>query len=190
MTRAESDRVRMHRFRLVVSKGVLVTALAALAGCNDLFSPGDQSRLEENRDKWRAQGLTTYSFTLRQACFCGINGPVRVVVVNGSAVNATLISNGQTIDPRFVSSIESLFDFIQRGIANHSAVLEVTYDPARGFPTRIVSDGSKSAADDEVTYEVSDVQPIALTAGAITERRPPLLPAADQLLQSLAPSRL
>jgi len=182
--------VRMHRFRSVVSQGVLVTALAAIAGCSDLFSPGDQSRLEENRDKWRAQGLTTYSFTLRQVCFCGINGPVRVVVVNGAAVNATLISNGQLVDPRFVSSIESLFDFIQRGIAKHSAVLEVTYDPTRGFPARIVSDGSKSTADDEVTYEVSDVQPIALTAGAVTERRPPLLPGVDPLLRSLAPSRL
>jgi len=190
MSRPEGDRVRMHRFRSVVSQGVLVTALAAIASCSDLFSPGDQSRLEENRDKWRAQGLTTYSFTLRQVCFCGINGPVRVVVVNGAAVNATLISNGQLVDPRFVSSIESLFDFIQRGIAKHSAVLEVTYDPTRGFPARIVSDGSKSTADDEVTYEVSDVQPIALTAGAVTERRPPLLPGVDPLLRSLAPSRL
>jgi hypothetical protein len=181
----------MHRVRSVVLKTVLLTVLATVAGCSDLFSPnGNQSRLDENRDKWRAQGLTTYSFTLHQVCFCGINGPVRVVVVNGSAVNATMISNGQSVDPRFVSSIESLFDFIQRGIANHSAVLEVTYDPARGFPTRIVSDGSKSAVDDEVTYEVSDVQPIALTAGALMEWRPLLPLAADQLLQSPGPSRL
>jgi len=183
--------VRLRRFHPVISKTVLLAVFVALTGCSDLFSPDrDRSRLEENRDKWRAQGLNSYTFTFRQGCFCGITEPVRVVVVNGSAVNATLISNSQLIDPRFVSSIESLFDFIDRGIAKHSVVLEVTYDPARGFPTRIVSDGSKNIADDEVTYEVSDVQPIALTAAAFTGWRLPLLPAADQLLQSLAPSRL
>ena len=132
---------------------------SALAGCSDLFSPSAKSRLDENRDKWRAQGLNTYTFTLSQFCFCAINGPVRVVVSNGAVINATQISNGQALDTRFVSSIESLFEFIERGIAKHSAVLDVTYDPARGYPVRIVSDGSKSAADDEVTYEVSDVSP-------------------------------
>ena len=135
-----------------------IVSFAALTACSDLFSPGAKSRLEENRDKWRAQGLTTYTFTLRQMCFCAINGPVRVVVANGAVVSATQISNGQALDTRFVSTIESLFDFIERGIANHYAVLDVTYDPTRGYPARIVSDGSRNAADDEVTYEVSDVK--------------------------------
>ena len=84
---------------------------------------------------------------------------MRVVVSNGVVVTATQISSGQAVDIRFVSTIESLFDFIERGIANHSAVLDVTYDPARGYPVRIVSDGSRFAADDEVTYDVSDVSP-------------------------------
>ena len=130
---------------------------AALAGCSDLFSPSSKSRLNENRDKWRAQGLTSYAFTLRQACFCAINGPVRVVVINGTVFSATQISNGQALDTRFVSTIESLFDFIERAIANHYAVLDVTYDPALGYPAKIVSDGSRNAADDEVTYEVSEI---------------------------------
>jgi uncharacterized protein DUF6174 len=151
----------MKRFRITAS----VLVLAALAGCSDLFSPSAKSRLDENRDKWRAQtgsGFypSTYTFTLNQICFCAINGPVRVVVSNASAVTATQISTGQALDTRFVLTIEALFDFIERGIANHSAVLEVTYDPVRGYPVRIVSDGSRNAVDDEVTYEVSDVSPV------------------------------
>ena len=142
---------------------------SALAGCSDLFSPSSKSRLDENRDRWRAQGLNAYTFTLSQFCFCAINGPVRVFVSNGAVINATQISNGQALDTRFVSSIESLFDFIERGIAKHSAVLDVTYDPARGYPVRIVSDGSKSTADDEVTYEVSDVSPIAISSSNKTK---------------------
>ncbi len=150
--------MRVRHFRVATS----LLLFSALAGCSDLFSPSSKSRLDENREKWRAQGLTTYTFTLSQFCFCAINGPVRVFVSNGAVLNATQISNGQALDTRFASSIESLFDFIERGIAKHSAVLDVTYDPARGYPVRIVSDGSKSAADDEVTYEVSDVSPTVI----------------------------
>ena len=178
--------MRVRHFQVATS----LLVFSALAGCSDLFSPSAKSRLDENRDKWRAQGLTTYTFTLSQFCFCGINGPVRVFVSNGAVINATQISNGQALDTRFASSIESLFDFIERGIAKHSVVLEVTYDPARGFPTQIVSDGSKNIADDEVTYQVSDVQPIALTSAAIMERRPPLLRGGDRPPLSLSPSRL
>jgi hypothetical protein len=82
-----------------------------------------------------------------------------MTIATSGVVTATQISNGQAVDKRFVSTIESLFDFIERGIANHSAVLDVTYDPGRGYPVKIVSDGSRFAADDEVTYEVSDVSP-------------------------------
>ena len=104
----------------------------ALAGCSDLFSPNAKSRLNENRDKWHQWGSTTYTFTLSQSCFCAITGPVRVAVSNGVVVTATQISTGQAVDIRFVSTIESLFDFIERGIANHSAVLkQIAADPAR-----------------------------------------------------------
>ena len=150
--------MRLRHFQVATS----LLLYSALAGCSDLFSPSSKSRLDENRDRWRAQGLNAYTFTLSQFCFCAINGPVRVFVSNGAVISATQISNGQALDTRFVSSIESLFDFIERGIARHSAVLDVTYDPARGYPVRIVSDGSRSTADDEVTYEVSDVSPTGI----------------------------
>lgn len=159
--------MRRHRLQTLLSRSAAVAMLIALAGCGDIFSPHRaQSQFEENRDKWRALGMTSYSFTLNQSCFCGITGPVRVGVFNGAVVSALVVSSGQSVDTRFVSTIESLFDFIERGIAKHSAVLEVTYDPARGFPTKIVSDGSRNIADDEVTYEVSDVQPLATTTAS------------------------
>ena len=74
-----------------------------------------------------------------------------------------VIGTGQQIDPRWVPSINGLFDFIDRGIANHAARLDVTYAPTLGFPSKVVYDGAANAADDEVTYTVSDVRPAALT---------------------------
>jgi hypothetical protein len=136
--------------------------VAALAACSDAVSPGSaKSLLDANREKWNAQRLNPYTFTFSQLCFCAVNGPVRVVVANGSVVSATQISTGQALDTRFVSTIESLFDFIENGLANHSVVLEVTYDPVLGYPVRIVSDGPANVTDNGVTYDVSDVGPIA-----------------------------
>src|SRR5262249_47607128 len=109
------------------------------------------------RRLWATNGYTSYAFTIRMDCFCAVNGPLRAIVVNDSLVSATLIANGQSVNPRWVPSIKSLFDFIDRGIANHAAVLRVTYDPSLGFPKEIIYDGAANAADDEVNYTVSDV---------------------------------
>ena len=142
----------------------LLVSLCVLAiGCSDdPFSP-QRNDLASNRATWADKGYTTYQFTIKMDCFCAVNGPIAAVVVNDSLINAMVIATGQQIDPRWVPSIKGLFEFIDRGIANHAAVLDVTYDPTLGFPSKIVYDGAANAADDEVTYMVSDVRPAALT---------------------------
>ena len=140
----------------------LLAALSFGLGCGDLLSPdGGRSELDANRQKWTSHGYGAYQFTLKMACFCAINGPVTVVVSADSVVLVTQKSNGQVINAPWMPSIKKLFDFIDQGIANHAAVLRVTYDPTLGYPSEIVYDGSFTIADDEVTYTVSDVQQVA-----------------------------
>jgi hypothetical protein len=90
-------------------------------------------------------------------CFCAIRGPIRASVVNGAVVSATEVTSGNRVEPAWVPSIEGLFDFVARGIANHALVLDVTYDPVMGYPRKIVYDGAANIADEEVTYQVADV---------------------------------
>src|SRR3954470_11169357 len=99
----------MKRFRFVAAMCVV-----GLAGCTDLFAPNSrQSRLEENRDRWAAQNMTRYEFTLRRLCFCGFTDPLRISVSNGTVVAVTQISTGKPLDPNLGESIEGLFDFIE-----------------------------------------------------------------------------
>lgn len=137
---------------------LLVGTLALASGCADLLSPGSQrSQLDTSRQKWQARGYMQYQFTLNALCFCAINGPVRIEVRNDSIITVTQISNGKALDAKYLPTINKLFDFVDRGIAEHAATLRVTYDPTLGFPTEIVYDGSANVADDEVTYTVQDV---------------------------------
>lgn len=141
----------------------LLVALCVLAvGCTDDPVSPQRNDLAANRSVWADKGYTTYQFTIKMDCFCAVNGPIRALVVNDSLTSAVVIATGQAIDPRWVPSIKGLFDFIDRGIANHAAVLDVSYDPSLGFPSKIVYDGAANAVDDEVTYTVSEVLPASL----------------------------
>ena len=49
-----------------------------------------------------------------------------------------------------------MFLLIEDAIHDRVAVLEVEYDPARGFPTRIAVDRQEHSIDDERVMEVSE----------------------------------
>jgi Family of unknown function (DUF6174) len=143
---------------IVRSASRLIIAFAALAmGCSDDPTGPKQSELDAARRVWATNGYTSYQFTIRMDCFCPVTDPIRAVVVNDSLVRATIIATGESVDPHYVRSIKALFDFIGQGIANHAAVLRVTYDPNLGFPREIIYDGAANTADDEINFTVSDV---------------------------------
>lgn len=136
--------------------GLLIAPL--FAGCRDIVSPGPKlDELNANRQKWAANGYANYAFTLRMDCFCAVNGPVVVLVVGDSARQVTLQSTGEVINAPWIATVKKLFDYIEQEINRPAAVLQVTYDPALGYPTRIVSDPIANAVDDEITYTVTNV---------------------------------
>jgi Family of unknown function (DUF6174) len=141
----------------------LAILTALLSGCRDATAPdARQSELDANRQKWSERGYSNYTFTLRMDCFCAINGPVSVLVVADSARQVTLQSTGATIDAPWIPTVKKLFDVIDQDIARHAAVLRVTYEPTLGYPSLIVSDPIANAVDDEVTYTVTNVVPLAI----------------------------
>jgi hypothetical protein len=143
--------------RRPVFTGLLM--LVASTGCGDPSSPDNRrSELDANRQKWRSNGVTSYSFTVARSCFCVFDGPVRVSVDHDSVVSVIRIeSNTNAADLHFRPSIDSLFDFVEHAIGQQPAVLRVTYDPALGYPVTIVYDGRQAVADDEISFQVSDL---------------------------------
>ena len=151
----------MSRLRSLLS----VVALIAAAGCSDAVSPTkSQSDLAANRDKWRATGFASYTMTMSKLCFCVDVGPFNVVVAKDSVVSATRVADGRAVDPRFLPTINKLFDFIEAAIGEHAVRIDVQYDPARGFPREVIYDRSFNIADEEVTYTLSNVNALAFTA--------------------------
>ncbi|MGH7616815.1 MAG: DUF6174 domain-containing protein, partial [Gemmatimonadaceae bacterium] len=90
-------------------------------------------------------------------CFCAVNGPLSVLVVADSLRQVTLQSTGEVINAPWTPTIKDLFDIIDQEIARPASQLEVTYDPALGYPTQIIVDPIANAVDDEFTYTVSSV---------------------------------
>jgi len=153
----------MQRLRSLLS----VAALITVAACGDPAGPGgDSSEVAVNLQKWRTNGFASYTMTMSRVCFCADVGPWLVVVFNDSVVSATRVADGRAADARSLPTINKLFDFIDQAIQKPAAKIDAHYDPARGYPRAIDYDGSLNVADDELIYTVSNVTPLATTAGS------------------------
>ena len=151
---------------------LLFVAPLLVAGCSDLSGPdGARGDLDANRRRWESRGYATYQFTIRKLCFCFMTDALRATVVDDSVVSVVVVSTGAPVDVKFApTTINDLFDFIEQGLANHSAVLDVTYDPDLGYPRTIVYDGAVNAADDEINFTVSNVDQLAARNASLGDR--------------------
>ena len=140
---------------------VFFLALALSACGSNPFSPTEE--LDDAREKWDRQGIDSYSFTIREICFCPIElgGPFRVVVRDGRPVSITRVETGEAAAPEghVPVTIDQLFA-ITREAMREADEVEVDYDPTYGFPASVRIDRIENAVDDEVYYEATDFQPL------------------------------
>ena len=138
-------------------------ALMILAvSCRDATGPEHQiKQLDAARQRWRAQNLHTYAFTLQRSCYCLNVNPLYVAVLSDTVVGALDLETGEYVDRKLGETVDGLFSFVEHAIANRAHLIRVVYDPEQGFPTEIDYDGVAQAADDEIFYRVSNVHVIA-----------------------------
>jgi hypothetical protein len=144
----------------------LVAALL-LTSCDvlgiTLGGSGRRSELERQHAKWASQNITAYRFTYRRECFCGtaLTSSTEIEVRGGAIVTAHYAERDDPI-PTYVQTnlptVETLFAIIADAIDREADLLEVTYDPMRGYPRRIAIDYRFNTADDEVTHVVSSLE--------------------------------
>jgi hypothetical protein len=138
-----------------------LAALVLAISCNDATGPGPLNRdLEAARQRWRAQNLHTYAFTLQRSCFCANIHPLYVLVLSDTVAGVLDLETGETADRHLGETVEGLFAFIENAIDRRAKVIRAEYDATKGFPTEIEYDGAAQIADDETFYRVSDVHPI------------------------------
>ncbi len=140
---------------------IIVALLAVTVGCSATTQPPSQieSDLAAARARWAAARPSSYEFVSSTLCFCPmeITAPVTVTVTGTTVSSRRYVSTGANVDGRFASSfptIDGYFAVIDSARTRHPARIDVTYDPALGYPTRIAIDFVLNATDDEITYTI------------------------------------
>jgi hypothetical protein len=111
-----------------------------------------QRALDAARKTWKHGGLRSYSYDVRQSCFCPQQKTTLVIVRNGKI---------KKFPPglKSVATVPRLFKLVQGFIDAGVASLDVTYS-TRGVPRKIAVDRIAGAVDDEVGYSVKHFTPL------------------------------
>lgn len=144
---------------LTVVASMLAGAAAASGGVGgagqDQVDPsitdGTAAReLKQARKKWLGRGVSHYRMTAHRSCFCAGPFKVRVTVKKGKAVR---ISARPWYGPK---TVPAMFRIVKQAIKGDAAVLDVKYDRRFGFPKRAYIDYIAMAADDEMSYRITN----------------------------------
>jgi Family of unknown function (DUF6174) len=148
------------------SRLVGLALLVAAASCRDTVGPDrEPTGLEAAHQLWQAQNLHTYAFTLQRSCFCANVHPLYVVVLSDTVAGVLDLETATAVDRQLGETVEGLFGFIQDAIDRRAQMIHAEFDSVKGFPTAIDYDGAAQIADDEISFRVSDVHPIAPPPG-------------------------
>lgn len=123
------------------------------------------AQLQQNRQLWRSQNISSYRYTLRVSCFCipEVTQPVVVEVRNGRVTSITAANTGKPVNPEYFkqyNSVPKLFNLIQNAIAKDANRLSVTYHPRLGYPTQINIDYNAQIADEERYLTIENLEVI------------------------------
>jgi hypothetical protein len=140
----------------------LAAAATILGACDGPTAP--ERKLQAARLKWERTRPAAYTFTVAVYCFCTQegSGPVIVSVRDGIVESRTYVATGAAVAPTYADyfpTIDGLFEVIEDARREGADEMNVTYDPARGFPVVISIDYVREMADDELTYHATDFQP-------------------------------
>ena len=143
-----------------LSNGLIAAGLNECAGIGEIaadnaglvvIDPEAAAKaLVANRAKWEVENLTTYWMEMSlnadgagRESLCGWNGLIVVQIVDDRVTSAIDRFSGCTVDtedPESVPvSVDHLFELIEN--AGDAEVVEVDYDPTRGYPRSIFVDG-------------------------------------------------
>lgn len=147
---------------------LLFVLVLLLSACGANVNTGGGSDLERNREKWEAQNIDHYRYTVVVTCFCIFAGAeITYEVQNGQVIDQIIEPHpDRQIDPAEIeqfyqeyNTIEKVFEFLEKA-SNEADEVTVEYDPTYGYPAEISIDNIKEAIDDELYLSLSNVEPL------------------------------
>ena len=145
-----------------LTSACLAAAAVTVGACDGPTAP--ERKLQAARLKWERTRPAAYTITVARFCFCTQegSGPVIVSVRDGVVESRTYVDNGAAVAPTDAGNfptVDGLFEVIEDARRQGAYAINVTYDPARGFPVVISIDYERATADDELTYRATNFQP-------------------------------
>ena len=128
-------------------------------------SAGSLTEMEQNKKKWRDQGISRYRYHLFLGCFCIFRDdmPLIIEVQDGQIVSMEYQS-GNEIDAesreifKRYETIDLIFSELEAGLQGAADTVTVKYDPTYGFPIETTMDIVKETADDELSLTISNFE--------------------------------
>src|SRR5690242_8936843 len=109
--------------------GLALLLLLAMS-CHDAVGPElrEISDLETAHQRWQAQNLHTYAFTLQRSCFCATTHPLYVAVLSDTVAGVFDLDTGTFVDRGLGMTVEDAFTFVQNAIDSHVQLIRAEYD--------------------------------------------------------------
>ena len=139
---------------------LLLVIVLGLSAC------GSGSEFQRNQNKWQAQDVNHYRFTIAVSCFCPFASvEVTYEVLNGQVVNQSVqTSPDNPVDEAQVSefyqpynTIEKVFDYVGKAV-DEADKTTIEYNPTYGFPIDVSVDRNELATDDELYLTISNFE--------------------------------
>ena len=136
-----------------------------LAACASANALGNQSEIEQNKEKWLDAGISHYRYHLSISCFCVFTQDMPLILeVQDGKVVSMKFQSGKEIDPSLTelfekyATIDQVFAEINAGLNGAADEVIAKYDPTYGFPTEVTIDVEKQATDDELYLTLSNFE--------------------------------
>jgi hypothetical protein len=148
--------MRFDRFAILLP---LLLAACDIVSGEDVWEV-EEDRLARNAQLWSTSRPARYSFILQRVCFCGTEVTQRVLieVADGAVTSRTYVDGDQPVPAQWhdlFPDMEGVFDVVRDAVERRAAVLDVQYDPDRGYPRSVIIDYVENAVDEELTLRVS-----------------------------------
>lgn len=164
--------------------GLLSLALPAAA------QPQNQADARENlrlaRQKW-SNSADSYSMFFSSRCNNCDSTETKVRVVDNVIVSVTYTTNEQDVrSDTNQRTVLEMFDLIEDALEQNAAVVDVTYDPTFGYPTKTVVDYDPSRPEDDVSVVIRNYFPLTFESRPGLTCNQKLVDLSKQLLPASA----
>jgi hypothetical protein len=149
-----------------MKKLLLIFMTLVLAACTAVGSAmGNQSEIEQNKEKWENANISHYRYHLSITCFCIFSQEMPLIIeVQDGEVLSMEYQSGNEIDATSrelfekYATIDRFFAELEAGLNGAADEVTAKYDETYGFPTEVTIDFVKEATDDELYLNLSNFE--------------------------------